>query len=222
MLTVACVLKTGPEYTVRHVLALHAGISRYLEVPHRFVCLTDCGAVGGQVLIRAGIEPIPLKHRWPGWWSKLELFRPGLFTGPVFYADLDTIFVGPIDDLVLGHDFTVLRSFWTERPPTRIGSGLMAWSNPEGMALLYERFRSQPQRAIAEFVTTERWGDQGFITVHSPRRWEHWQEKHPGRIFSYKLHVLKAAGVVPEGASIICYHGQPRPWHTPLWREAAA
>lgn len=220
-LTIACVLKTGPEYQVNHVLALHAGFQRHLWRPHRFVCLTDCGAVPAAAMERAGIEPIRLKHGWRGWWSKMELFRPGLFAGPVLYADLDTIIVGPLGDLVEGHHFTVLRSFWAKTPADpRIGSGLMAWNTELG--LMYQQFRRGFQKAMGEYVTTERWGDQGFIKEHAPTAWEIWQDKFPGRVISYKKHVVPAGGAVPEGAAIICYHGQPRPWNTPLWHSVAA
>lgn len=217
MLTVACVLRSGPEYRVEHVLALAAGVSRHLSRPHRFVCLTDCGIAGGQVMIRAGIEPIPLKHRWPGWWSKVELFSPGLFDGPVFYSDLDALIVGSLDDLVDGHRFTVLRNFWNAG---RIGSGLMAWD--ADLSAIYERFRLAPSAAMKQYVTTERWGDQGWINAHSPIRPELWQVKHPGRVISYKKHVLPNGGAVPADVSVICYHGQPRPWNSPLWNRYVA
>jgi hypothetical protein len=215
MQTVACVWKAGPEYRLEHVLALAAGVQRNLAIPHRFVCLTDCGAIAAQIMIRAGIEPIPLKHGWLGWWSKIELFRPGLFDGPVFYADLDTIVIAPIADLVEGHRFTVLRNFWVKPGHLRIGSGLMAWDCD--LSHLYHRFAVRPATIMDVHKTTESWGDQGFIQAHSPVRPERWQDKFPGRVCSYKKHVLTGDGKPPEGASIICYHGQPRPWQTPLW-----
>jgi hypothetical protein len=217
MLTVACVWRSGPEYLLTHVIALATGIQERLTMPHRFFCLTDCGAVAGQVLIRCGIEPVPLKHGWPGWWSKIELFRPGLFNGPVFYADLDTLIVGSLDDLVLGHRFTLLRNFWADRQgEDRVGSGVMAWD--ADLRIIYERFCQAPERTMQEFVTTERWGDQAFIKLHSPFEPDRWQDKHPGRIVSYKRDV-RPAGRIPDGASVIAFHGEPRPWDTPLWKQ---
>ena len=41
MLTVACVLRSGPEYRAEHVAALAAGVIRHLSRRYRFVCLTD-------------------------------------------------------------------------------------------------------------------------------------------------------------------------------------
>jgi hypothetical protein len=205
-LTVACVLRSGGEYTPVHVEALRAGVAAHLKAPHRFVCLTD---------MKVACETIALEQDWPGWWSKIELFRPGIFAGPVFYADLDTIVTGPLDELVRGHEFTVLRNFWK---PDRIGSGLMAWD--ADLSRIYYAFRCNPDRFIRDYKTPERWGDQSFIKDHSTFEPERWQAKYPGKIVSYKFHV-RDAGRVPPGAAVVCFHGQPRPWATNLWKKAA-
>jgi hypothetical protein len=215
VLNVACVLRSGGEYRPEHVLALAAGVHRHLSLPHRLVCLTDLVRDVGAL---RGVQAVPLLRDWKGWWSKIELFRPGLFGGPVFYADLDTIVVGPLDDLVLGHRLTVLRNFWSD---DRIGSGLMAWdAGVVDVERIHARFCQAPDAIMRQYVTTERWGDQAFIKRYAPEPPALWQVKHPGRVFSYKKHVLPGGGV-PAGASVICYHGKPRPWQTPLWQEAA-
>jgi hypothetical protein len=87
MLTVSCVLRSGGIYTAEWVAKLQRGVARHLTLPHRFVCLSD---------VEVPCERIPLRHDWPGWWSKLNLFAE--FTdGPVLYFDLDTIVVGSLD-----------------------------------------------------------------------------------------------------------------------------
>lgn len=204
MLNVVCVLKTGGEYRPEHVYALAASVARNLHIPYRFICLTD------YLGTFADVEKIQLPQDWPGWWSKLCLFAPGLFDGPVFYLDLDTIVVGRLDDIVVAHHFTVLENFWSK---ARIGSGLMAWSEaakPQ-LARIYERFCRAPERYMKEYVVTEKWGDQGFIRYHSPIEPARWQTKYPGQVVSFKMHVLKQRRVPPR-ASVVCFHGKPRPW----------
>ncbi|RYF05591.1 MAG: hypothetical protein EOO77_28205, partial [Oxalobacteraceae bacterium] len=110
MLTVACVFKSfagtafGHSYDATWVQKLASGAARHLTVPHRFVCLTNMGEI-------EGVETIPLSNDWPGWWSKVEMFRPGLFDGPVLSFDLDVLFTGnidhmagPFDSMVMLHD----------------------------------------------------------------------------------------------------------------------
>jgi hypothetical protein len=207
LLTVACVLRSGPEYRVEHVAALAAGVREHLTLPHRLVCLTDLvGEVEG-----AGVETLPLREPWPGWWAKIALFEPGIFDdGAVFYLDLDTVVRGPIDELAVGHRFTVLQNFWA---PDRIGSGLMAWDTAADLSQIYQRFCAAPEAVMRRYVTRERWGDQGFIQFNCPVQPELWQVKHPGRVVSYRRDVLPA-GRVPRGAAVICFGGKARPWNT--------
>lgn len=214
MLTVCCVLKSGPEYRVEHVVALRDGVRRHLTLPHNFICLTDLWPEA----MEAGIASVSLKHGWPGWFSKLELFRPGVFNGPVFYLDLDSIIVGSLDDLVIGHRFTVLRNFWRDH---RIGSGLMAWD--ADLSEIYRRFAADAGRWMREYQTKEKWGDQQFIFDNTPIEPDRWQVKHPGRVVSYKRDILRLhRGKVPPEASVIAFHGVPRPWQTKLWQGADA
>lgn len=203
-LTVACVLRSGGAYVPEHVEALQHGVSAHLSLPHRFICLTD---------MRVACASMPLRHGWPGWWSKIELFR-GSLPRPVFYLDLDTVIVGSLDDLVLGHRFTMLHSM---SRPTHPGSGVMAWDMD--VSHVYDAFLSDPERWMRECTTPDCWGDQGFIFRHLGLTPDYWQDRYPGRVVSYKVHCR--GGVCPPGASIVAYHGRPRPWEAPLRRIAA-
>lgn len=203
MLTVACVLRDGGEYHAGHVQALAERVDRHLTLPHRFVCLTDT--------LVTGIDVVMLEHDWPGWWAKIELFRPGLFDGPVLYLDLDTIPVRNMDEIAVGHTFTVLRNFWVEPGHERIGSGLMAWNTD--LSAIYEAFRRDPS-VRDQYVEKQAWGDQGFVQQWAWKA-DRWQVKHPGKVVSYKMHCGEG---IPQGAAVVCFHGQPRPWATRLWR----
>lgn len=207
-LTVVTVLRSGREYRPEHVDALRSQVSAHLRLPYRFVCLADvpCG----------GFADEPLLHDWPGWWSKIELFRPGLFAGPVLYLDLDTVITGAIDDMAMGHKFTVLENFWT---PGLIGSALMAWDGTADLSPIYHAFCADPEGAMAAYVTRDKFGDQGFIDRHTPVRPERWQDRVPGRVVSYRKHCL---GGVPAGASVICFGGKARPWNSRLRRAQEA
>ncbi len=91
-LTVACVYRTGSRlYSRRYVATLRDMVGRNLNLPHRFVCLSDDPEVP--------CERIALVTDWPTYFAKIELYRPGLFAGPVLYFDLDTVIHGNIDEL---------------------------------------------------------------------------------------------------------------------------
>ena len=194
-LQVVCVLKSGPEYLPHHVYALARSIWRHN--PHcRIRCLTDAD------VWHRDIETMPLLHNWPGWWSKLELFRPGLLEGPTLYLDLDTVVVGALDIGI--DDFTMLPNVYRAGD---FGSGCMAWRTPP--THLYETFARSPQTFIDEYTTREKWGDQAFIRDHLGRAPALFDEKFR----SYKAHCRR---FVPRSTAVVYFHGRPRPWQVQL------
>lgn len=249
MLTVACVLRSGsgdydhlsydrhepkapPAST--YVRALEAGVHDYLEVEHRIVCLTDrpewCRWPGSYV------EPIALEHDWPGWWSKMELFR---LPGPLLYLDLDTVIVGDITPLanalqngLFGRDqvgfkrdgLMMIRDFNSGLPQ----SGLLGWGN--SMRLLYDEFVEDARGAA---WTPGKVGPSMRANGISWRGDGEWLRSHgslamggirlaqdvmPG-IVSYKRDV-RAYERLSDESRIVCFHGRPRPHEVnpqPAW-----
>lgn len=96
-LTVAC-MKWGTLYGPEYVNRLHAGVTRHLARPFRFVCFTD-DAAG----LNPAIDTRPLPDTGAGAtrdtrWRKLALLRDDLpdWHGTVLFLDLDVVIV---DDL---------------------------------------------------------------------------------------------------------------------------
>jgi hypothetical protein len=191
MLSVLCVLKTGEEYTPEWVRKLRDAVDRNLTVPHTFKCLAD---------VDVPCERIPLRHSWPGWWSKIELFR--VVEGPTLYIDLDTVITGSLDYLVSNEDFMMLRNFHV---PEFVGSGVM-WFG-KSFRNVYDRFCEKPFKWI-DYHERKRdgpyLGDQAFI-------WESFgrnvKQLPMERIKSYKFHCKEG---LPKDTSIVCFHGPPK------------
>ena len=90
MITVACVLKSGGRYNADWVYKLQEMVRQRLSLPHHFVCLSDIPI--------PGVDVILLRHDWPGWWSKIELFGPSLYHAKrILYLDLDVLVTGSLD-----------------------------------------------------------------------------------------------------------------------------
>jgi hypothetical protein len=144
---------------------------------------------------------IPLKHKWPGWWSKLEIFR--VVDGPTLYLDLDTVVVGNIDHLVnLPQDFAAIRNF---HDPYMIGSAVMWFKGP--MKWVYDKFCEKPFKWI-EYHERKRdgpyLGDQAFIWNALGRKVETLPME---TIKSYKFHCKEG---LPKEAALVCFGGQPK------------
>ena len=192
-MTVACVWternqgQGGSVYNSQWVRKLKAGV--LAQAPYaRFECLSDW----------------TLDHDFPGWWAKIELFKPGRFVGPVLFMDLDTLVVGSLKNL-LGYrgEFAICRDFYH---PTRMQSCVMAWTPGPHTASIYDRFTSDPHRWMRKFRS-----DQEFIEDTLLREVglvpDYWQDLHPGEVVSLKVHAREAC---PDDAALVCGHGEPR------------
>lgn len=192
MLTIATVLRSGGIYTPDWVTRLQRQVSAHAP-PHKFICLSDTEI--------AGIDCVPLAHDWPGWWAKMCVFQ---VPGPCLYMDLDTLVVGPLDDIAavaVGRGFTILRDFYR---PDGLGSGLMAWSTCALTAHLYERFRADPAAGM-----NRAGGDQAFVEAYMPDDYvTRWQDVVPGQVVSWKAD--RCEGGPPPNARIVAFHGRPK------------
>jgi hypothetical protein len=197
-LTVACVLRSGGIYDATWVSRLQRGVARHLGLPHRFVCLSD---------VEVPCERIPLMNRWPGWWSKLELFRPGIFGGRVLYLDLDTVVVGSLDAIASHpHHFTMAHEYYR---PEQFCSTAMAWDGSCDFGIM-AAFNLD---LIPRYTKRERIGDQAFIEETLQTRgvpidtFRDLFGEHS--VSSYKVH--ECAKGPPAGAVVVAFHGKPKP-----------
>ncbi|KQT86194.1 hypothetical protein [Aurantimonas sp. Leaf443] len=135
MLTLVTVCRGGGRYDGVWVDRLARGARRALPDLGRIVCLTDL-AVDCD-----GVERLPLVTDWPGWWAKMEAFRPGLFGGTVLLCDLDTVFAAPAPELC-EPGLAAMEDHFLKG---RLSSALMRWAGDE-LALVYETFARDAAR----------------------------------------------------------------------------
>lgn len=210
MITFACVLKSGGVYDSAWVRKLHAQVQLHCSRDFRFVCFTD------MEFEFPGIERIELVEDWRGWWSKLEIFRPGVLSGTVIYMDLDCLIVGALDGFDRSHGFWMVPDFYN--PVANFNSSVMVFQggtqsdlyfamkiNPGMIMHLYDKVR--PNGMI---------GDQAFIQTELGKT-NHKVELLPSHeIVSYKRHCSNGH---PEEASVVCFHGRPKMNHAADWAK---
>lgn len=177
MINVVCVLRQGGKvgYDATWVEKLKNSVARNLTLEHRFVCLSD---------VDVPCERIPLIGSGSGFWAKLELFRPGLFTDPVLYIDLDTVICSNINDVVdniKSQQFVMLN----ETDKNVVSSAIMWWQGDH--SYLWNQYLKIPSEEIKEkYSKMPRYGDQAFIedyTMHTllqdhiPEQWVGWSSQ---------------------------------------------
>ncbi len=191
MLTVACVLKSGGIYGPEHVERLRVMVRDHLSAPHCFYGISDFPPLDRCWWSR-------LRDNLPGWWSKVELFRPGLFTGRVLYLDLDVTVVGSLDAIVNFHaPFAAIGDY--ERPC--LNSSVMVWD--AGVAdHIYTGFREE--------LTFRRGGDQVWISECMPDA-----QRLPRAWCPSWKHDVKRWNALNHEAKVVIFHGRPKPWELP-------
>lgn len=173
-------------------------IRENVTLPFHFYCLTD--------IPYFELTPFkPLVRNYKGWWSKIELFRPGLFEEDrVLYFDLDTIILDNIDDMLIEYeDFIGLYPFNPKKQLQKgyMASGIMGWKNGE-VDFLFNEFKYPPKNNHP--------GDQDYISDSLQKHGiepAYWQNLVRG-IGSYKRNLLLRKH---HTFRVVCFHGKPRP-----------
>jgi hypothetical protein len=199
---VVTVLKSGGDFKPLHVQALQKQVGKWAPFA-TFQCLTDMDV--------PGVDCIPLKRNWPGWWSKMELFDPEL-PGGFLFMDLDTVIVGPLDDIEKVDKLTLLRDFYRDGVKLRegLGGGLIYFPAGDERQPLWNDFNIRPSLTMA----MNRRGDQHYFEHFWLRRGDRWQNVVPSQVVSYKVHCTHG---IPPDARVLCFHGKPRPWEVGLF-----
>lgn len=224
--TVACVLKTSATYGIEHVHRLRLAVARH-HPGVRFVCLTDAPERP------YGVDVIPLAYDLPGWWSKMEAWRPGVFLPGelVVQLDLDTVVLAPFTPLLeYAGNLAMMRDFNIREHHTMphlrglpaIGSAVIVYR--EGaMRPVWDAFIRDPAKAMAE---NKKRMDH-FIRKHLPPC-DYVQDLWPGMVLCAKNGFRGFHARQPKGGSLLCTWGGPRiqelpadHWYRKLWEGAA-
>lgn len=197
---IALVLRSGGEYKSEHVLRLCDQLDRY--APGQDVVLLSDMDVNF-------IERIPLKHNWPGWWSKIELFRPDI-EGDLLYFDLDTVIRGSLDDILRINTLTIVRDFYRDGKRRPVGLQSCMMYLPERIR---QRAWSRWDPSLIDQYKRKGVGDQAFLEDLWLGTARYFQDVVPGQVVSYKVHCRPN---IPADARVVCFHGKPRPWQVAL------
>jgi hypothetical protein len=212
------VLRSGGRYGPVWAERLAAGLAAHVPGLARTICLTDHD---GPI---AGCEVVPLRHGWPGWWAKMEAFRPDLGTGPRLLLDLDTVLMGPAPALAGAGGLTALAD---QTFAGRVSSALLRFDG-ETLGFVHDRFAADPahwmDRASCPDAPNRIHGDQ--VVLDRFLREEglapaFWQRAHPGLV------QIRWSGEQPVEApvQVFVHRCKPDAAEGPVaaaWRAAAA
>lgn len=220
-MTVTCLFVKGEyPYTAEYVQRLYAMVTRWMDRPFRFVCLTD-----QPWLFTAPVETVPVT-KLPGFapWTKLELFNPiRQWVGRILYLDLDSLIVASLAPILntpaafaitadppQGHSARMKDSFGRQIV-RRFNSSVMVWDGGT-QTQLYTDWRP----VIAQRLS----GDQDYIgqqlpnAMTLPRVWFPRISEVSGPPWSAEAKVIFCK--VPKNHILADQHA----WFEPLWGAA--
>ena len=179
-------------YTAEHVTALTNQIMRHNPEAQVFT-LTDQKDTPGFC--------VPLMHKWPGWWSKMELFAPyNAAYRPALYIDLDSFVTGLLQEFDEGEEFFMIEDV---NPKLHHPASGVMWL-PTDTSEIWGDFMTNPMKNIA--MTPNR-GQQFYVGPFCKNLWH-------DKVKSYKFD-----GEEGMKAPILCFHGTPKPWNAGGWAQ---
>jgi hypothetical protein len=215
MITIICTLFKGARLGIPHSTEiynaewadkLYRGLKRNITTDFELVCLVD-----EDYKFKEPIRAIPfLDPNSPGWSLLIEFYRPDITTNRRLTIGLDTVIMSNIDDiLTFPLDVGLLTDpmledevcngisivsdqiankiwdVWTnQREWVLENCRLLPWNTPSELSMMRKLFNADGKVPRI---------DIGF----------------PGRIFSYKSHIMKDPSLL-NNASIIYFHGKPK------------
>jgi hypothetical protein len=205
--------KYGPEHVQRLMEQVWVEMGRR-DVGYHFRVLTD------EPRNIPGAHDVLLPEPLPGWWGKLALFSPQLdqYTthGANVWLDLDVAIVGDLTELLPYGQGGALScaANWAASGHGGCQSSVMVWG-PAAVPKLHVIWDEYDRRKCpwppVHRPPEQLWGDQEVITDFRDRgriEVQHFDER---LVRSYKYHV-RGRNAVPEGAIVLAFHGEPKPW----------
>lgn len=198
---VVCVLRSGGDFDAEDATRLVFDVGRHLPDAQVY-CLSDLGDFR-----------TPLHFAWPGWWSKLEMFRPDIVDalGEFLFLDLDVIARGDLSDIFAVKGPAIMGDVYRKGG---LQSAVMKIDPPTARRI-WSAWSIDP---LAQMRRFEKGGDQAFIESLG-LKWRIFQRELPGQVISYKAHIRDAGGRTPADSRLVVFHGKPRPrelgWRLP-------
>lgn len=223
MLDIVCWLWKPHEgfrsgFSVENVNILQRMVARHYNHPHRFSCITD-QTEGFAPEVR--VIPLWSDHATrlsmygpdrPSCYRRLKAFSPEMkdIIGPRFVSlDLDMVVVNDLAPVFNRDEDFIIWGPDGRRTPY---NGSMWMMNAGARAQVWEKFESNPERAIARargagfFGTDQAW--MCYVLGPNEKRW-----RAQDGVYSYRMHLKENGGVLPKDARIVFFEGNYDPWN---------
>ncbi|WP_372726169.1 hypothetical protein [Novipirellula sp.] len=219
-------IKWGTKYGSEYVNRLLRGIEKHLQMPFRFLCLTEKPeGIDKQV----EIHPLPVTPFDEGafdarkggeTWRKVGLFQPGLagLEGDTLFLDLDVVLTGPLDDFFtfepgrfcVIHDWLEKRRAWMPGRDGKVGNTSVFRFNPERHSRVYQHFCDHQAEVLETFRIEQQYVSRTLLDdlAFWPEKWVCSFKRSCRPLFP--LNLIREP-YQPSEMRVLAFHGYPLP-----------
>lgn len=123
-----------------------AGVKRFIPEPKQVRVMTDVP----ELVPDAPVVGLDRRIDAPGFWAKLNMFRPDVSTGRCLYLDLDNVITGALDEMVaLTPDPIIMLD---DRRVPRLPNGSAILFDADRCRGVWERYTEFPRSIEREFI----------------------------------------------------------------------
>ena len=218
MVHVVC-LKWGTKYSADYVNRLYNMVNRHLDAPFSFYCMTE-NSEG--VYPEINILPLP-NLELKGWWYKLYLFKNEFYglSGKILFLDLDVVITGDLTQLI--HYDSEKLYISQDQDVGRYNSSVMCFTIGT-LSYIWDSFWQQREKIVQSYHGDQDWIERVCIDAEIYPKPLIVSFKYDcnsrakfgggslGRWFRKQgLFKPKKLSTIPDGASIVLFHGKPDP-----------
>ena len=201
---IVCVLKSGGDFSFADVRLLANAIYRYNK-DVKLYCITDAVNEKEMVVFHKGAEIIllPMRHKWQGWWSLMNIYSPDYkHLRPFMLVGLDTLFQGNISsvfpDATNWDKFIPIEDFYQKG---ELASGVLWTGNESKIKIIWDAFISKSDEIISK-------GERSDYFLRSVVKEDLFFQNITNEIISFKPQGLQIPS--KPNKAIVCFHGHPR------------
>ncbi len=218
----ACVIHSD-GYSWHYVDVLYNMLNRHLHRNFRFHVYTEADRPVPPYMIKHALTP------WSGisgyrksWWYKLQLFNPEHMSSNLLYFDLDLVLLRSVSwiiDLDPSYFWSVRDFRYLQGNRTHTVNSSVMWFN----VARYSHVWQQIKNVDIQRLSRQYHGDQDFINATVEKKQQQffpesniqsyrWECLDGGYDFRNRKYHAPGTGIsVSDSASIIAFHGQPKP-----------
>lgn len=204
------------QYSPVHVNALYHQFKLHLNMPHRFVCVTDNPN-------HIACETIPIwdgplsdfKHRnRPNCYRRLLAFRPEieeLFGERFVSVDIDAVVIKNLDPLFedLANGVVDFKIWGDKTHPSTPYNGSMWGMRAGARRKVWDEF--DPETSPGEALRKNFFGsDQAVMSLILGPGEASWTRADG--VYSYRVHLRQTPHILPANARIVFFQGRLKPW----------